>query len=78
VRDDGAGIDPTDLPHIFERFYRGRNNPSVGSGLGLAIVKTIIQAHQGRVAVESRLGEGSRFLIELPLSPSSAGLSAQN
>jgi signal transduction histidine kinase len=78
VRDDGAGIDPTDLPHIFERFYRGRNNPSVGSGLGLAIVKTIIQAHQGRVAVESRLGEGSRFLIELPLSPSNAGLSAQN
>jgi signal transduction histidine kinase len=66
VRDTGAGIDPQDQAHVFERFYRGRNARSEGSGLGLAIVQSIVQVHGGRVWVESQPGVGSRFVIELP------------
>ena len=74
VRDTGPGIDPVDLPHLFERFYRGQGDrsrdPSQGShsglGLGLAIVGSIVQAHSGRVHVESAAGVGSQFTIELP------------
>jgi signal transduction histidine kinase len=66
VRDNGPGIDPADLPHIFERFYRGRNSRAEGSGLGLAIVQSIIQAHGGQVSVESRPDAGSLFVVELP------------
>jgi signal transduction histidine kinase len=66
VRDTGIGIDPEDQPHIFERFYRGRNAQGEGSGLGLAIVHSVVQAHGGRVWVESRPGAGSTFAIELP------------
>jgi signal transduction histidine kinase len=65
VRDTGCGIDPTDLPHLFERFYRGHGDCS-GLGLGLAIVHSIAQAHDGRVYVESTVGAGSLFTIELP------------
>ncbi len=67
VGDDGPGISPSDQPHIFERFYRGQAGSAEGSGLGLAIVQSVVQAHAGRVSVESQPGEGSRFLIELPL-----------
>jgi len=72
VRDTGCGIDPADLPHLFERFYRGRGDRSErqgsasGLGLGLAIVNSIAQAHGGRVYVESTVGAGSLFTIELP------------
>jgi signal transduction histidine kinase len=66
VADTGAGVDPADLPHIFERFYRGSHNSTPGSGLGLAIVQSIVQAHGGQVHVESTLGQGSRFTIDLP------------
>lgn len=66
VADSGAGIDPTDLPHIFDRFYRGCANGVPGSGLGLAIVQSIAQAHNGHVFVESTPGQGSRFTVELP------------
>jgi signal transduction histidine kinase len=68
VRDTGRGIDPADLPHIFERFYRGRNSDVQGSGLGLAIVESIVRLHDGRVSVESAPGAGSRFVVELPLA----------
>jgi two-component system OmpR family sensor kinase len=66
VRDTGPGIDPADQPHIFERFYRGRNNCTAGSGLGLAIVQSVVRAHGGQVAVESEPGAGSLFAIALP------------
>ncbi len=65
VRDSGPGIEPADRPHIFERFYRGRNSRVQGSGLGLAIVQSIVHAHGGQVFVESKPGAGSLFVIEL-------------
>jgi signal transduction histidine kinase len=67
VRDSGAGIDAADLPHIFERFYRGKGSVMRGSGLGLALVKSIVQAHGGRVDVDSIPGQGSRFMVDLPI-----------
>jgi signal transduction histidine kinase len=72
VVDTGVGIDATELPHIFERFYRGsRANEArgSGSGLGLAIVRSIVDMHGGTVVVESRVGDGSRFTVTLPRDP---------
>jgi signal transduction histidine kinase len=71
VHDSGYGIPASDLPHIFERFYRVRNNGHddiEGNGLGLAIVKSIIEQHGGSVSVESEVGNGSCFTISLPLA----------
>jgi two-component system sensor histidine kinase BaeS len=72
VVDTGVGIDAAELPHIFERFYRGsRANEarSSGSGLGLAIVRSIVDMHGGTVEVESHVGSGSRFAVTLPRDP---------
>jgi signal transduction histidine kinase len=72
VVDTGVGIDPNELPHIFERFYRGsRANEArgSGSGLGLAIVRSIVDIHGGTVTVESGPGTGSRFTVRLPQDP---------
>jgi two-component system phosphate regulon sensor histidine kinase PhoR len=69
VQDHGIGIAQKHLPRLFERFYRvdkARSRNMGGTGLGLAIVKHIAQAHGGHVAVESELGEGSRFSIHVP------------
>ena len=74
VVDTGVGIDPRELPHIFERFYRGsRANEArgSGSGLGLAIVRSIVDIHGGTVTVESGPGTGSRFTVRLPQDPRS-------
>jgi signal transduction histidine kinase len=71
VRDSGAGIHPDDLDHIFERFYRGeksRSRSTGGAGLGLAIAKGIVEAHGGRIGVESQMGNGTLFYFVLPTS----------
>jgi two-component system sensor histidine kinase BaeS len=67
VKDTGKGILPEDLPHIFDRFYRGdKSRPHNGeSGLGLAIAKSIVEAHGGKINVESAPGEGAEFTITL-------------
>ena len=67
VADNGPGIPAKDQPHIFDKFYRASNASSrTGSGLGLAIVKSIVDAHKGRVWVESTVGKGSSFFVVLP------------
>jgi signal transduction histidine kinase len=68
VKDTGIGIPSEDLPHVFSRFHRGRNAAAYpGSGLGLAILKAIAERHQGQVQVESQLGQGTYFAMQLPL-----------
>ena len=70
VQDSGIGIAPLDLPHMFEKFYRSTRREAYqqrGTGLGLAIVKSIIERHGGKVRVESQLGSGTTFFIDLPL-----------
>ena len=72
VRDTGVGIPAKDQPRVFERFYRvdrARSRKTGGTGLGLSIVKHVVETHGGTVAVESALGEGSRFIVRLPLAP---------
>lgn len=68
VRDQGVGIAPEDREHVFERFYRGASGSgqASGSGLGLVIAKEIVEAHGGRIWVESELGKGSCFFVRLP------------
>ncbi len=73
VTDQGIGISPEDLPHIFERFYRtdkARHTQSSGTGLGLAIVKEIVERHGGNVSATSELGKGSTFTVRLPTEES--------
>jgi signal transduction histidine kinase len=70
VEDHGVGIPQEDLPNIFDKFYRARTEQTratPGSGLGLALVKHIVEAHGGRVEVESESGRGSRFSFGIPL-----------
>lgn len=77
VRDQGEGIPKEDLPYVFERFYKADkartrgNAPSHaggGTGLGLSIVKNIVEAHGGKVAVDSKVGEGTTFYVKIPLN----------
>lgn len=72
VRDQGSGIAPQHLPFIFDRFYRAdvsRNRQTGGTGLGLAIVRALVAAQGGRVAAESRIGEGTTITFWLPTGP---------
>jgi signal transduction histidine kinase len=71
VFDNGLGISPDAIPHVFERFYRAdqaRSRDLGGAGLGLAIVKAICSAHGAQIEVSSQESEGSRFRVELPLA----------
>ena len=73
VTDTGMGIDADDLPHIFERFFRGdksrqRANFTGGSGLGLSICQSIVQAHGGTIVAESTPGHGATFTVRLPMA----------
>lgn len=71
VSDTGEGIPAEDLPHIFERFYRvdkSRARATGGSGLGLTIAKRLVEAHGGKITVQSELGKGSRFSFTLPIA----------
>jgi len=68
IRDTGIGIPPEDLPHLFERFHRGRNAAEyAGNGLGLAIVKAIVSGHGGRVAIQSHAGQGTEVIVTFPI-----------
>jgi signal transduction histidine kinase len=75
VKDTGEGIAAEELPHIFERFYRGENRRarSSGAGLGLALAKELTEAMGGSIGAESVPGEGSCFMLRLPLAPEGAG-----
>jgi signal transduction histidine kinase len=66
VRDHGPGIAPTELPHVFDRYWTGRTKKG-GAGLGLAIAKGIVAAHGGHIEVDSQFGEGASFTFTLPL-----------
>ena len=70
VADTGMGIHAEEIPHLFDRFYRGRDvsqSTIPGTGLGLAIVKEIVDVHAGKIVVDSRLGYGTTFIVKLPI-----------
>jgi signal transduction histidine kinase len=70
VKDTGRGIDPAELPYIWERFYRAdsaRSRHDGGTGLGLAIVRSIVEKHGGTVSAQSEPEEGSTFSFTLPV-----------
>jgi two-component system OmpR family sensor kinase len=70
VEDSGAGISQEDLPHVFERFYRvdkSRSRATGGVGLGLTIARRLVEAHGGKISVQSQAGKGSAFTFTLPV-----------
>lgn len=73
VADAGTGIDPSDLPHVFEPFYRGQSvsAETPGNGLGLSLVKKMMEGQGGRVTVQSARGQGSRFTLHIPVRETS-------
>ena len=64
IKDNGKGIEKEEIPHIFERFYKGKNSSKNSIGIGLALSKTIIEKNNGNISVESKVGEGTRFVIK--------------
>ena len=79
ISDHGIGIPAGDLDRLFERYHRGSNvSGIVGTGVGLHLVKMVLDQHGGRIAVQSREGEGSRFTIHLPLAHAAAGTEASH
>ena len=79
IRDNGSGIEPEDLPHVFKRFYRGKGRHSSnipGTGLGLAICKEIVERYGGTISIESTLGEETAVTVWLPIAPDTDALQA--
>ena len=70
VKDNGFGIEEKDLPHVFERFYKSENHEAnaEGTGIGLAFVKELVELHNGKIEVESKVGEGATFYVYLPMT----------
>jgi signal transduction histidine kinase len=73
VQDNGIGIAAADVPHVFDRFFRAdrartRQRAAGGTGLGLSICQAIIAAHRGKISVQSKLGEGTTFIVVLPMN----------
>jgi signal transduction histidine kinase/DNA-binding response OmpR family regulator len=66
VADSGPGIEPAELAHVFDRFWQARKTARLGTGLGLAIAKALVEAHGGRIWVESKLGHGATFFFTIP------------
>ena len=80
VEDDGIGIDPDDMPKVFNRFYRGKRGDRYnvqGTGLGLSLVKATALGHGGSVEVRSAPGQGSRFSILIPIQQPEEGADGQ-
>ena len=77
VTDTGKGVPPEALPHIFGPFYRasGDTEHQSGAGLGLALARWIVAAHGGEIVVDSEVGEGTRFMVYLPLVSRASELS---
>ena len=76
VDDEGPGVRPEDMPHVFDRFWRARGAPAGGTGLGLAIAAWIAERHGGTIGVSNRPEKGARFTVRLPtarLKPMRAG-----
>jgi signal transduction histidine kinase len=70
IADTGMGIPADELPHLFQEFFRASNakaSQATGTGLGLAIVKDLVERYDGRLEVESEAGEGTTFIVLLPL-----------
>jgi signal transduction histidine kinase len=80
VRDSGTGIPPEKLPRIFDRYYTTKSGPDAsgkgGTGLGLATCREIIEAHHGRIRVESTVGKGTAFIIKLPVAAQAVPVAA--
>jgi len=77
VADEGVGIAPEDINHLFDRFFRAKSNSGtqiIGTGLGLPISRAIVEAHGGLIWAESQLGRGSAFYFSLPLKGPSQDL----
>ncbi|WP_225000301.1 ATP-binding protein [Cesiribacter sp. SM1] len=76
LQDSGPGIPADQLMHVFNRFYQGKQYyaDAQGTGIGLALTKELVELHQGHISVESRAGEGSCFMVQLPYIPATAGI----
>ena len=76
VTDSGIGISEIEVPRIFERFFRANNarreSELKGSGLGLSICRAVVEAHHGHIVAHSQLGQGTKFVVTLPLANESA------
>ena len=69
VADTGCGIAPESLPHVFDRFWRANRTDQQGTGFGLTIARGIVEAHGGRIRVESTIGRGTTFFFTIPSAP---------